>query len=57
MRIFFLLFLLFPLAELYVLIKVGSSIGALMGTLVALDVRTLVVSVMANSSDGGSDAR
>ncbi|CAM5415468.1 MULTISPECIES: FxsA family protein [Pseudomonadaceae] len=29
MRIFFLLFLLFPLAELYVLIKVGSSIGAL----------------------------
>ncbi|AWM60784.1 FxsA family protein [Pseudomonas songnenensis] len=29
MRIFFVLFLLFPLAELYVLIKVGSSIGAL----------------------------
>ncbi len=29
MRIFFLLFLLFPLAELYVLIKVGGSIGAL----------------------------
>lgn len=29
MRIFFLLFLLSPLAELYVLIKVGSSIGAL----------------------------
>ncbi len=29
MRIFFVLFLLFPLAELYVLIKVGGSIGAL----------------------------
>lgn len=29
MRIFFVLFLLFPLAELYLLIKVGSSIGAL----------------------------
>ncbi|AEA85181.1 membrane protein FxsA [Pseudomonas stutzeri] len=29
MRIFFVLFLLFPLAELFVLIKVGSSIGAL----------------------------
>ncbi|QLF94915.1 membrane protein FxsA [Pseudomonas sp. ABC1] len=29
MRIFFLLFLLFPLAELAVLIKVGSSIGVL----------------------------
>jgi len=29
MRIFLLLFLIFPLAELYVLIKVGSSIGAL----------------------------
>ena len=28
-RIFFVLFLLFPLAELFVLIKVGSSIGAL----------------------------
>ncbi len=29
MRIFLLLFLIFPLAELYVLIKVGSAIGAL----------------------------
>ena len=29
MRSFFVLFLLFPLAELFVLIKVGSSIGAL----------------------------
>src|SRR3546814_2318033 len=29
MRIFFVLFLLFPLAGLYVLIKVGGSIGAL----------------------------
>jgi len=29
MRIFLLLFLIFPLAELYVLIKIGSAIGAL----------------------------
>ncbi|HAV88999.1 MAG TPA: membrane protein FxsA, partial [Pseudomonas sp.] len=29
MRIFMLLFLLFPLAELFLLIKVGSEIGAL----------------------------
>jgi len=28
MRVFFLLFLVFPLLELFVLIRVGSSIGA-----------------------------
>lgn len=36
MRIFFLLFLVFPLLELFVLIRVGSSIGALLTLLLVL---------------------
>ena len=36
MRVFFLLFLVFPLLELFVLIRVGSSIGALTTLLLVL---------------------
>ncbi|WP_373020430.1 FxsA family protein [Thiomicrorhabdus sp.] len=52
LKVFFLLFLLVPLAELYVLIQVGSEIGAL--PTVLLTVATAVIGVMLMRSQGAA---